>query len=241
MDRSLFQIYDRQFQELAPLRRRIYGRLPLRAARRIVDPGCGTGLVLQELAPLTRAELVGIDRDAAALAEARLTAGAVRHEDPPRFEQADVSECRLPAAGLYVSSFFLYQLPDPVTFLRRVRRRLDPDGLYAVLAEYDYPATAESPPDLGLVEALLASLRGEDFRPETGGRLDALFGEAGYAVVSSGATAGVPCPPDPVFLRYQLSRTMDEPATSRWLERVESAGARLAFTVRWGIYRPACS
>ncbi len=238
MDRSLFQIYDRQFQELAPLRRRLYGRLPLRAARRIVDPGCGTGLILQELAPLTRAELVGIDRDAAALAEARLTAGSVRHEDPPRFEQADVSEGRLPAAGLYVSSFFLYQLPDPVTFLRRVRRRLDPDGLYAVLAEYDYPVTAESPPGLGLVEALLASLRGEDFRPETGGRLDALFGEAGYAVVSSGATAGVQCPPDPVFLRYQLSRTMDEPATSRWLERVESAGARLAFTVRWGIYRP---
>lgn len=239
MDRSLLQIYHRQFQELAPLRLRLYGRLPLRAARRIVDPGCGTGLVLQELAPLTRAELVGIDRDASALAEARLTAGAVRREGPARFEQADVSECRLPAAGLYVSSFFLYQLPDPVTFLRRVRRRLDPDGLYAVLAEYDYPATVESPPGLGLVEALLASLRGEGFHPETVGRLDALFGEAGYAVVSSGTTAGEPRPPDPVFLRYQLSRTMDEPAASRWLGRAESAGARLAFTVRWGIYRPA--
>ncbi len=150
-----------------------------------------------------------------------------------------MSECRLPAAGLYVSSFFLYQLPDPVTFLRRVRRRLDPAGLYAVLAEYDYPATVESPPGLGLVEALLASLRGEGFHPETVGRLDALFGEAGYAVVSSGATAGEPRPPDPVFLRYQLSRTMDEPAASRWLGRAESAGARLTFTVRWGIYRPA--
>jgi len=239
VDNTLFQIYHRQFQELAPLRRRLYGRLPLRAARRIVDPGCGTGLVLQELAPLTRAELVGIDCDAAALAEARLTAGAARHKGPPRFDQADVSGCRLPAAGLYLSSFFLYQLPDPVTFLRRVRRRLDPDGRYAVLAEYDYPATVESPPGLGLVEALLASLRGEGFRPETGGRLDALFGEAGYGVVSSGATAGEPRPPDPVFLRYQLSRTMDEPAASHWLERAESSGARLAFTVRWGIYRPA--
>ncbi len=56
MNGNPFQIYRRQFAELAPLRHRLYGRLPLRALRRIVEPGCGTGLVLRELAP-TRAEL----------------------------------------------------------------------------------------------------------------------------------------------------------------------------------------
>lgn len=237
MNGNLFQIYRRQFAELAPLRHRLYGRLPLRSLRRIVEPGCGTGLVLRELAPLTRAELVGIDRDSAALAEARRAPSVSRHEGPALFEHADVSQCRLPAAGLYVSSFFLYQLQEPVPFLRRVRRVLDRDGLYAVLAEYDYPATVESPAGLGLVDALLASLRHESFHPETGGRLDALFAEAGFAVVESGTLAGDARPPDPVFLRYQLGRMMNPAETERWLTRVETASVRLSFSVRWGIYR----
>lgn len=237
MDSDLFQIYRRQFEELAPLRRRLLGRLPLRAARRIVEPGCGTGLVLNELAGLSRAELVGIDRHADALAVARRCRIDTRPEGSVRFHCADVLRGSLPEAELYLSSFFLYQLPQQVPFLRRVRRKLPSDGLYAVLAEYDYPAAVEAPAGLGLVDALIASLRHEGFRPETGGRLDALFAEAGFTVVDSGALSGEPQPPDPRFIRFQLSRRLGEPEVGCWLTRCEAGDARLAFPVRWGIYR----
>lgn len=234
----LFHIYRRQFEELAPLRRHLFGLLPLRRCRRIVEPGCGTGLLLWQLAGLTGAALTGLDLDEQALAEALrrpdFADPAVR---PPVFQLRDVTRGTLPEADLYFSSFFLYQLPDPEAFLREVRHALAPDGLYAVAGEYDYASVVEQPADTGLKDALLESFRREGFLLDAGSRLAGWFGDVGFKPLQQGIIQGSLQPPDREFLRFQLrDHLLPEDLDTRLSEGSWSR-VRLAFPVHWGVFR----
>ena len=237
MVNSLFSIYRRQFEELAPLRRHLFGLLPLRHCRRIVEPGCGTGLLLWQLAGLTGAALTGLDRDVEALVEARrrpdFADPAVR---PPEFRLCDVIRGSLPEADLYVSSFFLYQLTDPAEFLRKVRRALAPDGLYAVAGEYDYASIEENPPGAGLKDALLESFRREGFHLDAGSRLPGWFESAGFRSVQQGIVRGSLQLPDRDFLRYQLRELLPPEELETQLADCLWSTVRLAFPVHWGIF-----
>jgi SAM-dependent methyltransferase len=236
----LFAIYRRQFEELAPLRRHLLGLLPLRRGRRIVEPGCGTGLLLWQLAGLTEASLMGFDRDVEALAEARcrpeFVAPATRS---PEFRIRDATCGRLPEADLYLSSFFLYQLADPAVFLQEVHRVLTPDGLYGVAGEYDYAAITEEPNGAGLKDALLKSFCQEGFRLDAGSRLAGWFERAGFQTVHLGVVEGTLQLPDRRFLQFQLANLLPHEELETRLVSDPWASARLAFPVHWGIFRKA--
>jgi len=235
---TLFQIYRRQFEELAPLRRHLFGLLPLRRCRRIVEPGCGTGLLLWQLAGLTGAALTGLDLDEIALAEARRRPDfAEPAARPPEFRRQDVTRSRLPEADAYVSSFFLYQLADPVAFLGEVRRSLAPDGLYAVAGEYDYAAVLEEPVAAGLKDALLESFHREGFHLDAGRRLAEWFERAGFQTVQQGIVQGSLQPPDREFLRFQLRDLLPPAELEIRLADGPWAAVRLSFPVHWGVFR----
>jgi SAM-dependent methyltransferase len=235
---SLFQVYRRQVEELAPLRRHLFGLLPLRHCRRIVEPGCGTGLLLWQLAGLTGASLTGLDLNEEALAEARRRPDfADPAARPPKFRLHDVTRGRLPEADLYFSSFFLYQLADPAAFLREAHRALAPDGLYAVAGEYDYAAIGEDPPGAGLKDALLESFRREGFHLDAGGHLGGWFEFAGFQPVQQGVVQGSLQVPDRDFLRYQLRPLLPPEDLAARLSGGPWSCVRLAFPVHWGIFR----
>ncbi|HEX6262893.1 MAG TPA: class I SAM-dependent methyltransferase [Actinomycetota bacterium] len=117
---------------LVTLSARLARRLPLGAARRVLDLGAGTGALLPELRGLApRADVVAAD----------VTEAMLREADPsiPRVV-ADAQ--RLPfAAGTFdvvVMAFMLFHLPDPVAGLREARRVLGPGGSVGVATWTDH-------------------------------------------------------------------------------------------------------
>ncbi len=221
---ALEEVYSRQFRELTPLRRHILSRLPLRSWGRVVEPGCGTGLLAAELSELTSASYTGIDTDCRAITIAlERTSGAGGF----RFVCADALDL-IPAADAYVSSFFLATVTDPVAWLRKVWRVLPEGGLYAVFGEYDYDSIVEEP-ESGLVEALRESLEADGFSTRLGGELDCVFEEAGFSVAGSGSVQGRLQEPDRGFIELQLgvssAHTPDLPED-----------LRMSWSIAWGIY-----
>ncbi len=179
-------VLDRQFGNLAVTRRHIYSLLPLRDAGSIVEPGCGTGLLARELLPLTDAGITCIDK--------------VRRPGVPpgvRFILGDAAK-NIPEARIYISSFFLYQLPSPEAYLRKVRRALGQHGFYAVAGEFAYHRRHP------LAAALSDSLSGQGFDPCFGARAGRVFAAAGYRTVESGMVAPLREEPQRELLAMQL-------------------------------------
>jgi SAM-dependent methyltransferase len=198
---------ERQFRNLAPTRRHIWSLLPLRRARIIVDSGCGTGLLARELLPLTDASVICIDR--------------VERPGVPdgvEFIQGDAAKIT-PIADIYVSSFFLYQLINPIAYLKKVGKALSPGGFYAAAGEFCYRGSHS------LVAALGDSLRSEGFDPLFGATMDETFVRAGFRIVASGTALPLWEPPNQEFLQAQLGALKPETMES------------LSVPVNWGVYR----
>lgn len=214
-------IYERQFSELARLRRHICSITPFRRFSSLVEPGCGTGLLAGEIAAITDASYTGIDVSDSILSIARRNATA---RDGLNFVHADALEY-LPPADAVFSSFFLACLTDPVAFLRRAADALAPGGFYIVFGEYNYSGIREDPPS-GLTGKIMESLRREGLSIDLGGNLDAVFEEAGYETVESGFVRGKMQEPDSDFISLQLGSTDGI-----------NTHPRLSWEIGWGIYR----
>jgi SAM-dependent methyltransferase len=220
---ALAVILRRQFAESGQLRRHIYGQLPLRKASVILEPGCGTGLVLQEVSRLSDAVLVGIDRDAGMLDVAR------RNVPLADFRLADILECRLPPADGVLISHVLLHLSDPHGFARKLFRSLRAGGFVAVLGEYDWLAAEEEPRE-GLLDLLTGSLRADGLLLETAGEMSTIFETAGFIKVSGGRACGGLSSPDDDLIALQMpsARSDGHPEVS-WT-------CRLLIPLLWAIY-----
>lgn len=234
----LYRIQERQFREMSQLRRRIFSILPIRNSKRIIEPGCGTGLLLRELFYMTDARITGFDRDKNALEKAEKLFRQDSYDRNPLLLHRDAENRPLFTADIYISSFFLYQLKDPLVFLKRVRTHLTESGVYAVAGEYDYMGIGESP-DLGMKNLILDSLKMEGFHTEFGASLDDIFSEAGFVKRNSGRICGRLQIPDWEFLEFQLSRLFDGNYTQTIINRAKSRNLRMSFIVVWGIFSAA--
>lgn len=207
---ALGLIYERQFRELAGLRRHICSLLPLRRVQKIFEPGCGTGLLARELTNISNASYTGMDICETILppGEAFLAGDAVRHPL---------------AADLVVASFFFSCVADPGAWLRRMKRMLSPAGLFALFAEYDYEATRIRP-DAGFKDQLLSGLRAAGLHTGHAARLDQFFRAAGFVKLYGGVAENTTREPDEKFLSLHMERLPDP------LPRIE-------WRIVWGIWR----
>jgi SAM-dependent methyltransferase len=131
--------YDAIYQEKdyrgeCELIQRIFDDYGQRRIKRVLDLGCGTG---NHAFPLGKMgyEVVGVDRSAAMLAEARSKAAALRRGDRPTFAEGDVRNLTLPRtfdACLMMFAVLGYQLEDAdvASTLGTVRRHLRPGGIF---------------------------------------------------------------------------------------------------------------
>lgn len=74
--RGLAAVYDRRIRFMAPIRRRVIGRLRLQPAEHVLDMGCGTGAsfaaLREAVGPTGRVPGVELSEEMAALARRRI-------------------------------------------------------------------------------------------------------------------------------------------------------------------------
>jgi ubiquinone/menaquinone biosynthesis C-methylase UbiE len=176
-----------QAEVLKAYRSKLWQLLGMHRAAKILELGCGTGIILQELAGLTAAKLCGIDVDTRKLRKAALKV--------PRAELRKAKAERLPfldeTFDLVYSHFFLFWAEEPVLALKEAARVTCKGGLVAALAEPDYTSGYEFPKEIGILEWYSKIFKEQGAHIDIGGRLKALFQEAGLQEIVAG---GAPLP-----------------------------------------------
>ncbi len=177
------------------LRDFIYPSINLKGSRRILDVGCGTGALLEEIEKASRASVHGLDLNRDHLSQARqhrtralLTQGDALHL-PYRDHAFDIALCH----------FVLLWVRDSEQMVREMKRVTRPGGYVLALAEPDYGGRIDYPPaldQLGKWQETALTRQGAD--PEMGRKLADVFYRAGFHPVQTGLLGGqwtLPQPP----------------------------------------------
>jgi SAM-dependent methyltransferase len=148
----------------------------------VLEVGCGTGVIVRELAHLGASRAVGLDLDPAALSFAREQGREGREAGGAVYVQGDA--CALPfsdsAFDAVVCHYLLLWLADPAQGVREMARAVRPAGHVLACAEPDYGGRVDYPPKMASLGRCQAeALRGQGADPEIGRRLGELFVAAG--------------------------------------------------------------
>ncbi len=173
--------YLQQARWTRDLRAYLFERTGWREARRVLEVGCGTGAILREwTGPAT---LHALDLEPAALAQCGLHApGAHR-------VRANGLSLPYPAAAFDITfcHFFLLWVRDPLQALLEMKRVTRPGGSILALAEPDYTARVDAPPELRpLGRWQTESLQRQGADVGFGARLAETFFQAGIPLVETG-------------------------------------------------------
>ena len=184
--------YSRQASWTRELRRYLMERAQLDRAARLLETGCGTGVILQDTAQWSEKSagrkfaLHGLDIAAQALKQSALHA--------PMAHLTRGNALSLPYAdGVFditFCHFFLLWVRDPRGALDEMRRVTRPGGHVLVMAEPDYSERVDRPVDLAILGALQArSLKLQGADPTIGSHLAELLRQSGMQLVESGSMA----------------------------------------------------
>jgi ubiquinone/menaquinone biosynthesis C-methylase UbiE len=170
------RVYDTRIVQRAtyrPVQDAVIDALRRGAHRRVLDIGCGTGLLTQRVAALPSTRVVGCD-----FSRGMLTRAAAR--SPGHWVQADAT--RLPFDGAafdaIVSTEAFHWFPDQAAALRELFRVVRPGGRLLV-ALVNTPAAAVS-----IAFHLGARALGEPFYWPTVGQMRAMVEAAGFRIES---------------------------------------------------------
>jgi SAM-dependent methyltransferase len=183
--------WHKRFQQQAhwtsSLRRALYERLNFASARRILEVGCGTGVLTIELHRTLPASVHGLDVDLARLRFAKAL------DADCSYSCGDGHFLPFPDSSFEVClcHYLLLWVKDPLQVLREMRRVTRKEGWVLVLAEPDYGGRIDYPPALALLgQQQRASLRRQGAFPEMGRRLAALLSAAGLQGIQTGVLGG---------------------------------------------------
>ncbi len=179
--------YVQQARWTETLRAYLFQKAGLAAATRILDLGCGTGALLEQLPAKPGAAMHGADLSLPAVMEASVHAPGAHLlcADGAALPYADSS------FDLAFCHFLLLWVNKPRQVLGEMRRVTRPGGAVLVLAEPDYGGRIDYPPQLAeLGRWQAAALRGQGADPEMGRKLAGLLAEAGLKQVVTGILGG---------------------------------------------------
>ena len=178
--------FTRQASWTAATRAHLYRRANLLRAERVLDVGSGTGVVTEDLAARTRAQVIGLDLDPAMVDFARSRAGRAEyrlgdaHELPFHDGWFDVVACH----------FVLMWCRNPSLAVQEMVRVTKPGGAVLICAEPDYGGRIDHP-DLPLRQWQSEALRREGADPRTGRKLRALLAAPGVRQATVGVISGL--------------------------------------------------
>jgi SAM-dependent methyltransferase len=195
--------YEQQAAWTASGRRHLLAAAGLPSAQRVLEVGCGTGAVLNELNPPPATQVVGLDIDPAALQLAR------QHAPAARLLAGDAHKLPFAPASFDIAfyHFVLLWLTQPATALREMARVVRRGGVVLALAEPDYTQRVDEPGELAaLGTAQTEALQAQGADPAIGSRLPALFAEADLQLVDAGMLDATPAIAEDAALEAEVLR-----------------------------------
>jgi SAM-dependent methyltransferase len=184
------QEWDKQFARQAGwtrgTRAHLFRRANLLRAERVLDVGSGTGVVTEELAGRTQAQVIGVDLDPGMVDFARKRHGKAEY----RVGDAHALAFEDGWFDLVVCHFLLLWCADAAVAAREMIRVARPGGAVLVCAEPDYGGRIDYP-DLPLGRWQSEALRREGADPQLGRRLRALFALPGVRSAELGVIPGL--------------------------------------------------
>jgi len=166
--------FSRQAQWTQMSRSQLYRYANLLYAERILDVGCGTGVLTNDLARRTRGQVIGLDNNPEMLSFARRSTSRVR------YEEGDALNLPYPNAHFdaVICHFVLMWLSDPRLAVREMVRVTRPGGHVLICAEPDYGGRLDWP-ELPIREWQVEGLRRQGANPLIGRQVRRLLVQAG--------------------------------------------------------------
>jgi SAM-dependent methyltransferase len=169
--------YLLQAEWLAQSRRYLFRKIALAGHESILDLGCGTGVIAEEIRKITGRPVWGIDRDPGMADFAQKTYPG------NRFLAADEDDLLEQGLNfeLIVLSFVLMWQAEPLTFLRKIKKLLRERGTLLILAEPDYGGRIDFPGELGFLnEIFTGHILARKGDPFMGRKLKSLLSKSGW-------------------------------------------------------------
>jgi SAM-dependent methyltransferase len=169
--------FTRQARWTRAVRNQLYRRVNLLRAERVLDVGCGTGVITEEMAARCKGQVIGVDVDPAMIAFAQDNGGRAE------YFVGDAHQLDFPGGHFDVvaSHFLLMWLSDPALAVREMARVTRLGGAVLACAEPDYGGRIDYPAELPLARWQAEALRREGADPFVGRKLPALFTWAGFS------------------------------------------------------------
>jgi SAM-dependent methyltransferase len=224
------------------VRRRFLRFVPIRTGDRVLEVGCGTGVVLRDLMALAgrRGEVTGLDASRTMLERARALARSAAGA-PLRLRHGDASE--LPFAGgrfdAALAVTVILHVRDPLRVVQELARVTRAGGRVA-LQDQDFGLVGAAHPDRVLTDRILDGVAARIYEePYSGRRLPALLREAGLEhvrvladVYQDTALSDF----SQAFLERRAENAVrfgivDAPTARRWLDGFNEYVARGAFVL----------
>jgi len=169
--------FTRQARWTRAVRNQLYRRVNLLRAERVLDVGCGTGVITEEMAARCKGQVIGVDVDPAMITFAQDSGGQAE------YRVGDAHQLDLPDGHFDVVAchFLLMWLSDPTLAVHEMARVNRPGGAVLACAEPDYGGRIDYPEELPLARWQAEALRREGADPFIGRKLPALFVQAGLS------------------------------------------------------------
>lgn len=200
--------WHQRFQQQAAWTESVRGYLlaqaGLPAQARILEVGCGSGVITAALNGYAHGNVYGLDLNREFLA----LAGS--HDPLTRFTCGDARDLPFATATFdaVVCHYFLLWVAQPAAALAEMVRVTRPSGAVIACAEPDYGGRIDYPAQFAEIGRLQsAALREQGADPEMGRKLSGLFHAAGLHDIASGLLGGQwknPPAPEPMALEWDV-------------------------------------
>jgi ubiquinone/menaquinone biosynthesis C-methylase UbiE len=175
---------DKQFIRQAKwtkmFRNQIYHQIKLSKAKRILDAGCGTGVITKEIREKYSAVITAVDKDSSMIEIAKEKVSNVDF----RVEDVEYLSMKRNTFDVVITQYLFLWLKNPEKAIDEMARVCKKNGFVVALAEPDYGGWIEYP-DMGLGKMHLKSLEKEGADPLIGRKLKYLFESAGLETTIS--------------------------------------------------------